>query len=320
MPPTQPAFSYLTGCGLVVLGGLVFSLGVLCIRGAGDIDAWQYLTWRGLGIALALGAMGLWQRGPALVGHIRRMGGFAWLATIAMVVSQIGFIIAVQATTVAEVFFLFSLAPLMAAVIARPLLGERIGLLGAIAIGLAIGGVLLMSGLTGNASSTGTSTAVWTGRIMSLIGALSFALYTLAIRGARRQDIDPALVACGVLTFVVSLAVLLARGTPLVTNMTSMALAFAHGALVLSVGLVLLSRGSNVVPAVALLMLAQTETIAAPIWAWLFFNEITTLPVIAGGALILSGVVLQGIDGAREAERRRATAAPDAADVATSSR
>ena len=308
MPPYQPGISYLTGCTLVVLGGLVFSLGVLCIRGAGDIDAWQYLTWRGLGIAIALGAMGLWQRGPALIGHIRRMHGFAWLAVVAMVVSQIGFIIAVQSTTVAEVFFLFSLAPLMAAVIARPLLGERIGTLGALAIVLAIGGVLLMSGLAGSSASPHTSATAWTGRIMSLVGALSFALYSLAIRGARREDIDPALVACGVLTFIVSICVLTLRGTPLVTNPTSMALAFTHGAIVLSLGLVLLSRGSNVVPAVALLMLAQTETIAAPIWAWAFFGEVTTLPVIAGGALILSGVVLQGIDGAREAERRRAAA------------
>ena len=78
-----------------------------------------------------------------------------------------------------------------------------------------------------------------------------------------------------------------------------MALAFMHGALVLSLGLVLFSRGSSVVPAATLIMLAQTETIAAPIWAWVFFNETTTLAVLAGGALILTGVVLQAVDGAR---------------------
>ena len=298
MPPPQvSARSYVAGCALVVLAGLVLSLGVLCIRGAASLDAWSYLMWRGAGFGGVLAAIGLWQHRAELLTQIRNMGSYAWIAAVAMVISQVGFVSSIQATTVAEVFFLFSLAPLMTAVIARPVLGERIGRLGGFAIILALAGVLLMSGLTNAEAAAGAPG--WTGRTMALLGAFTFALYSLMIRGARREDIDPLLVTCGILTFFVSLAVLLWRGTPLIADPKAIALAFVHGAAVLSLGLVLFSRGSGVVPAATLIMLAQTETIAAPIWAYVFFNETTTLAVIAGGALILTGVVLQALDGAQ---------------------
>jgi hypothetical protein len=53
-----------------------------------------------------------------------------------------------------------------------------------------------------------------------------------------------------------------------------------------------------VVPGVTLVMLAQAETVAAPIWTYLVFGETTTVPVIIGGALILIAVVMQAADAA----------------------
>lgn len=285
------------GCALVALAGLVLSLGVLCIRGAASLDAWSYLMWRGVGFGGVLAVIGLWQHGAVLVTQIRSMSAYAWTAAVAMVISQVCFVSSIQATTVAEVFFLFSLAPLMTAVIAWPALGERIGLLGGVAILAALAGVLLMSGLTNAEAIAGSSG--WIGRSLALLGAFTFALYSLMIRGGRREDIDPLLITCGVLTFLLSLAVVSWRGTPLIADPKAIALAFVHGAAVLSIGLVLFSRGSGTVPAATLIMLAQTETIAAPIWAYVFYNETTTLAVIAGGALILTGVVMQAMDGAR---------------------
>ena len=69
----------------------------------------------------------------------------------ALVASQVLFVAAIKSGSTAEVFFLMSLAPLMAAVLARPLLGEHIGIFGMSAIAVALGGVALMSGLSFNA-------------------------------------------------------------------------------------------------------------------------------------------------------------------------
>ncbi len=294
MPPSTalPARSYLAGCAAVLLSGLILSLGVLCIRGAGGADAFQYLLWRSIGFTIAVSTIAYSRHAISPIAQVRHMRGFGWLAAVAMVLSQIGFIAAVKLTTIAEVFFLLSLAPLMAAALAYPLLGERIGLLGAIAIAIALGGVTLMTG-------GGLHGGNWDGRLLALGGALAFALYTLAIRGARAEDLDAALVATGGLTILACLAVLLARGLPAAIPLKDAGLALLHGGIILAAGLVLMAWGSRAVPAVTLIMLAQSESIAAPVWAYLVFNETTTLGVIAGGALILVAVVLQAADGAR---------------------
>ena len=93
--------------------------------------------------------------------------------------------------------------------------------------------------------------------------------------------------------------VLLARGLPLAGSLRDILLALLHGGVLLAAGLVLFARGSRVVPGVTLVMLAQAETVAAPVWTYLVFNETATLSVIAGGALILTAVMMQTLDGAR---------------------
>jgi DME family drug/metabolite transporter len=313
-PSTVPARSYSAGCILVVLAGLVLSLGVLCIRGASASDAWQYLFWRALGFGLVLSLVAAQRHGTNPFEQIRRLGGFAWVSVFAMVVSQVCFVGAIKSGSTAEVFFLMSLAPLMAAVLARPLLGERIGVLGVLAIGVALGGVVLMSGLSLKPEGllSGLWEGEWLARILALGTAFSFALYSLATRGARPEDLDAALVAVGIVTALVSATVLLGLGLPFVASLRDAALGLLHGGVFLAIGLVMFARGSRVVPGVTLVMLAQAETVAAPIWTYLVFNETTTLAVIVGGALILAAVIIQASDGARRKAEHHAAAGASA--------
>ncbi len=299
-PAGAPMRAYLWGCALVVLGGLVLSLGVLCIRGAAASDAWQYLFWRGIGLGFVL-ALFARSRGQSPLAQIRRLGGFAWVSVVAMVASQVFFVAAMKAGNTAEVFFLMSLAPLMAAVLARPMLGERIGALGLLAIGVALGGVTLMTGLgvQGDGLHARFNRGEWLSWALALGTALAFAIYSLAMRGARREDLDAALVAAGILTALVSAVALVWLALPLTAGLADTALALLHGGIFLAVGLVLLARGSRYVSGVTLVMLAQAETVAAPLWTYLLLKETTTLSVIAGGALILLAVCMQAADGAR---------------------
>jgi drug/metabolite transporter (DMT)-like permease len=307
--PTIPAArAYLVGCALVVLGGVVLSLGILCVRGASASDAWQYLFWRALGFGLVLALVAARRHGTNPLVQVRRLGGFAWLSVFAMVASQACFIGAIKSGSTAEVFFLFALAPLMAAVLARPLLGERIGVVGMLAIAVALGGVALMSGLTvkPDEAQPGPAEGEWLAWVLALGTAFSFALYSIGTRGARREDLDAALVAVGIVTALVSAIALLWLGLPFAASPRDMTLALLHGGAILAAGLVLFARGSRAVPGVTLVMLAQAETVAAPVWTYFIFGETTTISVIAGGALILVAVVMQASDGAR----RSAQAAP----------
>jgi DME family drug/metabolite transporter len=286
------------GCGAVIAGGLVLSLGVLCIRAANASDAWQYLFWRGIGFGCAVWVVAAWRHASNPVTQIRHLGGFAWASVFALVASQILFVAAIKSGSTAEVFFLLSLAPLMAAILARPLLGERIGSLGVFAIAIALAGVALMSGLSFNADEifSTNGNGPWLARALAVGAALSFALYSLATRGARTQDLDAALVAVGIVTAISCAAALLWLGLPMAPTFRDAVLALIHGGIILALGLVLFARGSRVVPGVTLVMLAQAETVAAPIWTFLVFDETTTSAVILGGALILFAVIMQAWD------------------------
>jgi drug/metabolite transporter (DMT)-like permease len=293
--------AYWAGCGLVIAAGLVLSLGIICLRAASDSDAWQYLFWRGIGFGSALSLLAAWRHARSPLVQIARLGGFAWISVLALVASQVLFVAAIKSGSTAEVFFLMSLAPLMAAVLARPLLGERIGIWGMLAIAVALGGVALMSGLSLNADEHAWS--AWEGprlaHALALGTAFTFALYSLATRGAPAQDLDAALVAVGIVTALVCAIALLWLGLPIAANLSDVALALLHGGIILALGLVLLARGSRSVPGVTMVMLAQAETVAAPIWTYLVFNETTTPAVILGGALILFAVTMQASDQAR---------------------
>jgi drug/metabolite transporter (DMT)-like permease len=310
LPSVGSLASYWKGCSLAVAGGLVLSLGILCLRAASTSDAWQYLFWRGIGFGCALSILAAWRHASSPLAQIRRLTGFAWLSVPALVASQVLFVAAIKSGSTAEVFFLMSLAPLMAAVLARPLLGERIGMFGVLAIAVALGGVALMSGLSLNVEDIGRSTgeAGWLARALALGTAFTFALYSLATRGTRAQDLDAALVAVGIVTALVCAVALLWLGLPMAPSLADAALALLHGGVFLALGLVLFARGSRFVPGVTLVMLAQAETVAAPIWTYLVFNETTTAAVILGGALILFAVIMQASDQAR---RRADHAAPE---------
>jgi drug/metabolite transporter, DME family len=72
------------------------------------------------------------------------------------------------------------------------------------------------------------------------------------------------------------------------------------GGLVLALGAALMARGSRTVSGVTLIMLAQIETIAAPVLTCLVWGERTTPGILAGGAMIMAAVVMQAVDGAWE--------------------
>lgn len=287
------------GCALVLAAGLVLSLGVFAIRSAPQSDALQYLFWRAVGFTLAL-SIAAWLRDHrSPLAQVIGLGRFGWLAAIMMTVSQITFVSSIKLVTFAESFFLCSLAPLMAAVLARPLLGERMGWLGGVAIVMALLGVYAMTGGGGFADGIGT------GGALALVSALSFALYTLATRGSPAGDRDAALILVGLATMAATSALLTVRGMPLVATPVEAAIGVAHGALVLSTGLFLFGQGSRYIPAMTFVMLAQAEAVISPIWGYLFFNENPGIGVIAGGALILAAVVIQAVDGARNVTAAR---------------
>lgn len=279
----------LIGCGLVIAGGAVLSLGAFCVRLSGDMSPWAYIFWRSVALVVVLGGLGAVRAERDPFRQVAELGPFGWAGAICITGAAATFLTALAVSTLAEVFFLCSLAPLLAAVLAYPVLGERIGVITLAAVALALVGLFLVAG---GAVPTGGSL---TGKVLAIASAFCFAGYTLSTRGALAKDLDGMLIAFGLLSLVVGVVGVAATGAKLAPDPASVALAAIHGGLVLAAGLWLLGRGSRHVGAVTLTMLAQTETVLAPLWGFLFFRETPAAIALVGGCIILAAVVLQAV-------------------------
>ena len=73
-------------------------------------------------------------------------------------------------------------------------------------------------------------------------------------------------------------------------------LAFLLGVPQLAFGFIFITIGSRTTPAVMVGLLMLMESIFAPIWVWLFYNEIPPTSVLIGGIIILSAVIMKSLD------------------------
>jgi drug/metabolite transporter, DME family len=291
---------FLRGCALVVLAGAVLSLGVFCIRNTSGTDAWVYISWRALGFTTALvtiaavrGAENPWRQ-------IVSLRGIAWIAALGMALSQVTFISSVKMATFAEVFLICSLAPLVAAALAWPVLGERLTLWTGVAIALGLVGVALMT--NGGVSQAGGGQL---GLVLAVLSMVGFAAYTLCTRGSSPHDLDAALIAVGLLTAAAGVITTQLLGLSLLASTRDAIIAFIHGGLLLSAGLFLFGQGSRTIDAVTFTMLAQAEAVLAPIWGYLFFSETPSVGTLFGGAVILLAIAIQAATAPRSGATER---------------
>ena len=292
--------TFLRGCALVVLAGVVLSLGVFCIRNTSGTDAFVYIFWRALGFTAALVSIAAWRGAENPARQLTRLRGFAWMAALGMTLSQITFVSSVKVATFAEVFLICSLAPLVAAALAWPVLGERLNLWTGVAIALGLAGVVFMTsdGMSGSSLGGGKL-----GLILAVISMLAFATYTLCTRGTSPQDLDATLIAVGLLTTTAGAVAAHLQGLSLLASTPDAVIAFFHGGLLLSAGLFLFGQGSRTVDAVTFTMLAQAEAVMAPLWGYLFFQETPSSGTLIGGAIIMLAIALQASTAPRITEK-----------------
>jgi drug/metabolite transporter (DMT)-like permease len=279
---------YVAGSLSVLAGGLCWSFTGVFVRLAPDLDSWQFLVYRGLGVAVAFWLIG-GRRGP--LAALRRLDALGLVTTAALSVAAIGFIVALKMSSVATALFLSSCAPLLSALLGFLILGERLNArqIGAVALGFC--GLMII--LTG-----GFEAGRLAGELWALACALSFATVSVCTRLAPRRDFGSSMIGYGFLSAAVSAAVCLADGITLTPPPLQTLSAFAAGFLLIGLGFALFLRGAPKVPAVGQTMLAQTETIFGPVWVWLLFGETPAATTLLGGAVILAAVAAMALAGA----------------------
>ena len=280
-----------TGRLWVLAAGLCMSLGGPIIRLADDITEWQFLFYRSLGAALLLL---LWFRlsGRPVLAQIRRVGVTGLVSGLCLAVTFTGYVWGVMHSTVANALFLLSAAPLFAALLGWMVLREPVVRSMWFAMAGVVVGVAIMIG-------EGLAEADLLGDLAALSAAVGFAGFSVGIRRGRHTDMSPTILIAATITAAVSAAMAFVGGTGITAPASDVGLAAVYGMLVIGAGIFLFTLGSKSVPSAELVLLSLTEVVLAPVWVWLAFGEVPSLPTLAGGLLLLGSIAGQAAAGIR---------------------
>ncbi len=289
---------------LMAIGsGIVWSFGAVLKRLSEDVDAFQYLIWRSVGILVVIEIMSAIQRKPFPSIRAWRSGRWMIMANLGLFLASIAFVYAVDTTTAANAAFLGSLTPLVAVVLTR-FLGEKLSRSTLIAIAVGLVGLLLTvfgdldaGNMLGNASA--------------LLASVGFAIYTISVRSDPSRDWSPVLPGYGLLMIVVCSLVTIARDKPLVPAGDDIARALLHGAVFIVIGTLMFNFASKQVPAVPMTVFAQAEMVFVPIWGFIILDEQPAALAMLGGAVIFAAVIGKAVYDTRGGRPPELVTAPD---------
>lgn len=274
---------YRRGLLLVLLAGVFWSVMGLVVRLMETATPWQILFYRSGSLAVFLFLVITVRSRGRPFSVYRQAGLSAVLGGFALVLAFAGSIFSIVHTTVANAMFLFATAPFFAALLGWVLLGERVRRATWIAMAVAAVGVVIMVG-------EGIALGHIMGNVAAVLSALGFALFTIALRWKRRDDMLPAVSLGGFFAMLVAGGACLASGQGFALPAHDIGLATFLGVFQLGFGLSLYTLGAKTVPAAELALLSMTEVVLGPIWVWLILGESAAVATWIGGAILLAAI------------------------------
>ena len=270
---------------LILTGGFCLSWGGLILRTFESASIWQILFYRSIFFLCVLIAFILLTYRKKTFKKIKEAGVPGLIGGIFLSTNFVAYMYSMMETTVANVVFIISTQTVFLPIIAYFFLKEKISPRGYVAIVLAMIGVTLMIG-----DSFGTGSLK--GNLAALTIPINFSVLVLIIRKYPKVDMIPAIFYAGILSCLYGLFLL----EDMVISTKDIWLSFLLGVPQLAFGFIFITIGSRTTPAVMVGLLMLMESIFAPIWVWLFYNEIPPASVLIGGIIILSAVVMKSLD------------------------
>lgn len=269
----------------MILGGVFLSTSGLGVRALEVASGLQIIMYRSLGMGLFISAVVFLRYQRRSVEALRNTGRYGLSAGLLFSLASVFVIFALLHTSVANAMFIISLAPFFAAIGGWLLLKENVAMKTWGCMLLAIVGVLIM--VEGGISRDG-----WLGIAFALAMAVSYGLFTVALRAGKDRDLLPAV---GLSGFGLSLACFISIG-PQSLPVNEIAICLAMGIIQTGLGSMCLTHGALHVPAAQVTLLAMLEVVLNPIWVWLAFGETPALLTLVGGTVILIAIGLQAQD------------------------
>lgn len=284
------------GTVLILLGGAFLSTGGVLIRFMTVTDSWTVLFYRSLGFVSLLLVVIYFRHGKNTVGAFRAVGTNGLWMALTLGCGFSCYVFGMMLTTVANVSFIISAGPLFAAIFGWFLLRERVSF----ATGMVIAGAVVGMGLM---FADGLSGDRMTGNLVALMLPLTFGLMIVLIRRAGDMDMLPATCMAGAVSGIAGFVF----SDSLSVSTADLWLLLALGVVQLGIGFMLITIGTRYIPAAEAALLSLSESILAPVLAWLIIVEVPSTLALIGGVIVLSCVAIQGGLGVfRERQTRQA--------------
>lgn len=267
------------GWALAVFGMLMVSTDSYFIRRA-DFDAWTIAFVFGCASTITLGSLTRLRSGGSASSALRRAPAPLLAVVVLSAATQIAFTAAVNNTTVANVVVIVGSTPVFAAVFAWWSLRERTEPRVVVAIVMTLVGIsLVVSGSFGTPTLDG-----------DLLALLAIVLVSMSLVIWRRHpEIDR------------PLALTLASATTALACLPFASLADAPLRVIVAAGLmgllfnplgrVCYTSATRYAPTAEVALFTPVETVAATVWAWLFFSEQPSTQTLVGGAIVIVAVL-----------------------------
>lgn len=284
---SSSASEQLRGLALAVSGVSLISVDALLVRLI-DIAPATLLFWRGMlsGAVLSIVLILF----SAKTGACRAASPLPILGCASLSAAGSSFlVVSISLTTVGNVFVLMATAPLVAAVLSRLFLRETVAPRTWTALATALAGTLVIF-----SARIGGGTP-W-GDLSALTAAICFAAYLTGLRRYRFENLFVLVATSGFI--MAGAALCMSRG--IAVGAREFGLLMVLGGFVIPVSFVLFSRAPRYLPAAEVGLIMLLETVLAPLWVWLALDEIPEPQTFAGGALILTAVLLHALLGLRE--------------------
>ena len=273
---------------VVLFAGLLWSFGPLVVRymdQPGSVP-WQYIFARGLTIFTVLNLYLFFEEGKNFYKNYFRIGISGLIGGCGLGVAMITFIYSITNTSVAVTLLCLAAMPFFTALLGFLFLKEKISINVWIAILIATIGIIIIA--LGNTEKNSLI-----GLIFGMTSSIGFSVFSVTLRWRKETPKFTTVAIAGLFCVLISALFIIINESHFLSTSYNGSLFSLHGTIV-SMGLILYSIGSKVIPAAELTLLSLTEVIGGIFWVWLplfGINEIPSTNTIIGGFFLFMSII-----------------------------
>ncbi|MGE3305515.1 MAG: DMT family transporter [Rhizobiaceae bacterium] len=285
--------------GLMItgFGGLILTFDIPLILLAKG-DTWSVMLVRSIGTFLA--ALVIWTVWRSFSRNAPSLApGWTGVAVAGLYgLTSILFMLALYKTSPANVAFILAFNTVFAALLSWIFLNERPRAVTLVAMAVMLGGVLLIVG-----DSLGGGSAV--GDLLALASSFTVAS-AITLTRASGRDMGLTALSGVLLPLVIAAIVVAGHGYRIDVPWWTI----FNGAIVMPLAFYCLATGPRWLSGPEVAMFYLLETVLAPVWVWMIFDETPSRSALIGGVIIIATLVVHSLWQLISGRRRPAVQAP----------